>query len=134
MGHDFVVEFVRQHDHVLETLAATGVKGLAFVPDLGLLEEVEPTAVNDTSPAAERVGTRKIVAPKIRSKAATSLRYSLPPLAIPNVSSICAADLKRIVWLCWRTANVGLSADLPFETATKVCNDSSSEVPVGDGR
>lgn len=45
---------------------------------------------------------KKIVAPKIRSKAATKRRYSLPPFAIPKVSSISAPDLKRIIWLfCW---------------------------------
>jgi hypothetical protein len=43
---------------------------------------------------------KKMVAPKIRSNAATRRRYSFPPFAIPNVSSIWAADLKRIVWLC----------------------------------
>src|SRR5262249_51677514 len=45
---------------------------------------------------------KKIVAPKIRSKAVTSRRYSLPLYCIPNVSSISAPLLKRIVWLfCW---------------------------------
>jgi hypothetical protein len=42
----------------------------------------------------------------MRSKAATSLRYSFPPFAIPNVSSISAPDLKRANGLfCW-TASV----------------------------
>jgi hypothetical protein len=49
---------------------------------------------------------KKMVAPKIRSKAATSLRYSLPPLCMPRVSNIWAADLNRMVWLFCLTASV----------------------------
>jgi len=39
-----------------------------------------------------RFTTNKMVARKIRSKAATSLRYSLPSLCMPKVSNIWAAE------------------------------------------
>ena len=56
---------------------------------------------------------KKLVAPKIRSKAATSLRYCVLPYPMPNVSCISAAEGNLTVADCWRVANVARKMGKP---------------------
>jgi hypothetical protein len=101
MCHDLGVELVAEDNDVLETLRTIVLRGISLVPDLGLAEEVESGAVDDPESVP-----KKMVAPKMRSKAATRRRYSLPPLAMPKVYQHLGGGFEGMVWLCCRTAKV----------------------------
>lgn len=106
MGINLAVELIAENNFVLEFLSNRDGLDVARTPEFGFAQEIEPALTNDACGRAFFVRTKKMVAPKIRSKAWMSRRYSFPPFCMPNVSSICAALLNRSTGLCWRTAMV----------------------------
>lgn len=100
MGHHFGIELVGQNNGILEFRRDDLLGGIAVVPDLGFLQEIEAAPVDHTRLPACRIGAEEDGRPEDTLERADQSTVFFPALAIPNVSSICTADLKRIVWLC----------------------------------
>ena len=92
-----IVEFVAQDDDVFKVGREHFLGRVTVVPNLGLAEEIEPGALDDTRMFSGGLGAETDRRSEDPFEAATSRRYSFPPFAMAKVSSICAADLKRMV-------------------------------------
>lgn len=94
MRNNLAVALVTEHDHVLKLVPKDLLIEAPVVPNPVLAPEGESAPLCDPS--------RALVdsVPKLWRKADTTRLHSFPPFAIPKVSSIPAADRKRIVCDC----------------------------------
>src|SRR4051795_358308 len=99
MTRDLSVELIAQDDDVLELSGKGRLIQIPVIPDLRFRKKLKRYRCTILALPAIVSVPKKIVAPKIRSKAPTSRLYSFPPFCIPKVSSISAPLRKRTVWL-----------------------------------
>ena len=99
MVGDLPIELVTENDDILELSGERALIDTAVVPDLRFLQKVKRERCTSLAGPASVSVPKKILAPKIRSKAPTRRLYSLPPFCIPKVSNIAAPLRKRTNWL-----------------------------------
>ncbi len=94
------------HHDILELVPDRACLVITLIPDLRFPQKMESRPLHHAGGIADGICGMKMVAPKIRSNAATSRRYSFPPRAMPNVSHISVGEWNRMGWLCCGSASV----------------------------